>query len=162
MVIKCSKRLSSARSVLLLCAISWCSFGHTAEEEAAEHEHEGPNEIAISLGVVHEGGENDGAVGLEYERRFSESFGAGLLVERSWGDHSATIYALPLVRHVDQWKFFLAPGIEDGHDHREELVRIGTGYEIETGITKVTPGVAIDFVGGETVYILSIALGFNF
>ena len=74
----------------------------------------------------------------------------------------ATIYALPLVRHVDQWKFYLAPGIEGGHDHREELVRVGVGYEIETGTTKVTPVGAIDFVGGETVYILGIALGFNF
>ena len=43
--------LLSARSVLLLCAISRSSLGHTAEDEAAKHkhEHEGPNEIAIFL-----------------------------------------------------------------------------------------------------------------
>ena len=44
---------------------------------------------------------------------------------RSWGDHGATIYALP------------------------------------AGSRKVTPVLAVDFVGGETIYILSVSLGFN-
>ena len=56
----------------------------------------------------------------------------------------------------------MAPGIEDGHDHKEELVRIGTGYEFESGTAKVTPVLALDFAGGETVYVLSIGLGFDF
>ena len=58
--------------------------------------------------------------------------------------------------------FFWAPGTEDRHDHRQELIRIGAGYEIETGTAKVTPVVALDFVGGATAYIISIAIGFNF
>ena len=66
------------------------------------------------------------------------------------------------MRHVDRWKFFLAPGIEDGHDHKEELIRIGTGYEFESGTAKVTPVLALDLAGGETVYVLSIGLGFDF
>ena len=156
--------VTSIRYVVICCAVIWSSNGYTAEHEATEHEqkHEGLNEIAISLGLVHEGRNNDAAAGLEYERRFSESFGAGLLIERSWGDHSATIYALPLISHIDQWKLFVAPGIEDSHGHTEDLVRLGVGYELPAGSRKVTPVLAVDFVGGETIYILSGSLGFNF
>ena len=157
---KIRQAILSVRSVLMLCAVFWSSLGLTAEEEAAEHE--GPNEIAISLGLVHEGRNNDAAAGLEYERRFSESFGAGLLIERSWGDHNATIYALPLIRHINQWKLFAAPGIEDSHGHSENMVRIGAGYELPMESIKVTPVLAVDFVGGETIYILSFSLGFSF
>ena len=156
--------VTSIRYVVICCAVIWSSNGYTAEHEAIEHEqkHEGLNEIAISLGLVHEGRDNDAAAGLEYERRFSESFGAGLLIERSWGDHSATIYALPLIRHIDRWKLFAAPGVEDSHGHSENLVRLGAGYEFPAGTGKVTPVLAVDFVGGETIYVLSVSLGFHF
>jgi hypothetical protein len=161
---KIRQMLLSTRSVALFCVVFWCPYGHAVEQEATEHEqeHEGSNEIAISLGVVHEGRENDAAAGLEYERRFSESFGAGLLIERSWGDHSATVYALPLIRHIDRWKLFAALGIEDSHGHSENMVRIGAGYELPAGSGKVTPALAVDFVGGETIYVLSVSLGFSF
>jgi len=56
----------------------------------------------------------------------------------------------------------LAPGIEGKHDRREDLIRIGAGCEFESGTAKVTPVLAIDFVGRETIYFLSIGLGFDF
>ncbi len=156
--------LSGARALLMLCAIYGSTYGHAAEEHDAElkHQREGRNEISISVGVVHEGGETDSAAGLEYERRFSDSFGAGLLLERGWGDHTATIYALPLIKHVNRWKFFAAPGVEDGHTGSENLLRVGAGYELDAGTAAVTPVLALDFVGGEKIYIFSIALGFDF
>jgi len=157
---KIRKTILSARFALMLCAASWSTYSLAAEKESAEHQ--APNEIAISLGLVHHGRDNDVAVGLEYERRFSASFGVGLLIERSWGDHSATIYALPLVRHIDRWKLFAAPGIEDSHGHSENMVRIGAGYDFPTQMGKVTPVLAVDFVDGETIYVLSVSLGFHF
>jgi hypothetical protein len=73
----------------------------------------------------------------------------------SWGDHNATIYAPPLIRHISQWKLFAAPGIEN-------MVRIGAGYELPVESIKVTPVLAVDFVGEETIYVLSVSLGFSF
>ena len=61
-----------------------------------------------------------------------------------------------------QWKLFAALGIEDSHGHSENMVRIGAGYELPVESTKVTPVLAVDFVGGETIYVLSVSLGFSF
>ena len=54
------------------------------------------------------------------------------------------------------------PGIEKSHGHSENLVRIGAGYDFPTGTGKVTPFLAVDFVDGETIYVLSVSLGFHF
>ena len=156
------QRLLPGWPAALLCVLCWPLNGDAAEKESTEHPHAEKNEVAISVSLVHEGHENDGAAGLEYERRFTEKFGAGLLVERVWGNHDATVYALPLIRHAGRWKFFLAPGFEDSHGHSEDLVRLGAGYEFEAGSARIVPTMAVDFVGGETVYVLSVALGMGF
>ncbi len=154
------QKLSRGWLAVLACTLSWTPHGQAAEQEATEHDHEAKNEIAVSVGLAHEGRENDVAAGLEYERRFTEQFGAGLLVERTWGDHEATIYAIPLIMHVDRWKFFLAPGLEDSHGHSEDLVRLGAGYEFEVGSATIVPTLADDFVGRKT-HVFGLAEAFH-
>jgi len=156
------QKLSRGWLAVLACAVSWIPYSQAAEQETTGHDHEAKNEIAVSVGLAHVGRENDGVAGLEYERRFTEQFGAGLLVERTWGDHEATIYAIPLIRHAGRWKFFLAPGFEHSHGHRDDLVRLGAGYEFGVGSARIVPTLAVDFIGDETVYVLSVALGMSF
>lgn len=145
------------RLVLLLCGIYCSTIGYAAEEEEDQR-----NEIAASLSLVRQAGDNDVAFGLEYERRFSESFGVGMLVERIQGNHDATIYALPLTLHIERWKLILAPGVEKSHGHAEFWLRVGSGYEFEVGKAIVSPLLALDFVDGETVYVVGATIGFGF
>ncbi len=63
---------------------------------------------------------------------------------------------------MDEWKFIVAPGIEEKHGHTEDLLRVGVGLEFEMNEMKVTPSLNIDFVGSETIVILGISFGIGF
>jgi len=110
-------------------------FGSVEEGESNHEEPHYKNEIAIFLGLTHEGRrDNSGAVGLEYERRINDSFGIGALAEFTAGDSDFWVYAISLTFHADRWNFVLAPGVEDIDGHTESLIRLGAGYEHEVRI----------------------------
>ena len=132
-----------------------------APASAQEH-HLEENEIAVFVGIAHEGRDDGVAIGVEYERRIDESLGLGLLVEHTFGDLKTWVFAVPLTLHVEDWKFVLAPGIEDRDGRSENLVRIAVGYEFETSNVKMTPTVNVDFVDDETVFVLGVAFGWPF
>jgi len=128
----------------------------------AQENHLEENVIAILVGFAHEGRDDGVVLGVEYERRIDESLGLGLLVEHTFGDFNTWVFAVPLTLHVEKWKFILAPGIEDRDGHSENLVRIAVGYEFETSKVTVVPAFAVDFVDGETIYVLGVAFGWPF
>ena len=128
---------------------------------AGEHEHPG-NEIAAFAGLADEGGENALALGLEYERRINDVLGIGVLAEKTGGDINSWVYAVPITIHAEWWKLIVAPGIEEKHGHTESLIRIGVGREFEVSELKITPSLSIDFVDGETIYLLGVSFGIAF
>jgi len=145
---------------LLLSSLYWSVPGHAEDDESAEHGKEAKNEIAVFVGLTHEGRrDNSAALGLEYERRLNEKFGVGALAEFTAGDADFWVYAIPLTLHVKRWKFVLAPGVEYNDGHTEKLIRLGTGYEFEPGSMKITPTFAVDFVGGDAVIIAGVTFG---
>lgn len=128
---------------------------------AGEHEHKA-NEIAGFVGLAHEGSYYAPALGLEYERRISSMLGVGVLAEKTWGDIDSWVYAVPFNFHADEWKFIVAPGIEEKHGHTENLLRVGVGLEFEMNEMMVTPSLNFDFVGSETIVVLGVSFGIGF
>jgi len=149
--------------VLFLCMSCAYATGYAAEGEASEHGDESKNEVAVFLGLTHEGRrDNSVAVGVEYERRLNETLGIGALAEFTAGDADFWVFVAPLTIHSDRWKFLLAPGFEYVDGHTKQLFRLGTGYEFETAGMKITPGLNVDFVDGDAVIIGGVSFGFGF
>ncbi len=122
-----------------------------------------PNHIAFILGAAHEARrENGGIIGVEYERRLSQSFGIGALAEHTFGDLDFWIYAIPFGYHIDRWKLYVAPGIEDGHLGTELLIRVGGEYSFEVGSWEFSPTVDIDFVDSEVAIGGGVSIGWGF
>ena len=101
-------------------------------------------------------------MGLEYERRFNDSFGIGALAKKTWRGHDFWVYAVPVTFHIARWKLVVAPGIEQSDGHTENLVRTAVGCEFETSKVRITPTLAVDFVGSEKVVVLGAAFGWDF
>jgi hypothetical protein len=149
------------------CLIS-VSFASPAIGEAGEHdsislrEYE-KNMLNVLVGVTEEGRRDNGVtLGLEYERRLSKSLGVGAVAEHVFGDIGVSVYAVPLFFHTGRWKFLVAPGIETGDFGTEFLVRIGGDYAFHVGDWEIAPGLDVDFVDGDQVLVLGLAIGKGF
>ena len=45
---------------------------------------------------------------------------------------------------------------------KEDSIRLSIGYQLEKDSTTMTPGLNLDFVDGETVYVPGAAIGMGF
>jgi hypothetical protein len=135
---------------------------HKSEiEDGAHHEYH-RNLFAVFVGVAADGRRNNGlALGIEYERRFSQSFGVGVLAEHTFGELDFRVYSVPFAYHTDRWKFYIAPGVEDG-DHTEFLLRLGGEYGFEVGAWEIAPQVDVDFVDSHVIPVLGVTFGKGF
>jgi hypothetical protein len=140
-------------------------------EASAQHSTHGAdshfhrNLIGVFAGVTHEGRrENDAAFGIEYERRFDERFGSGLIVEHTFGDGDFWVVAVPLYMRAGRWRFAVAPGVEDSRDRDAEfLMRFMVGYDFRLGGGwDLAPGLMVDFVDGEDVWVAGLGLSKGF
>ena len=122
------------------------------------------NVISGFVGITGETRRENGlTLGLEYFRRVSGKFSIGAVVERASGDLDFWVYAVPFAYHTGRWKFFVAPGIEDSDKHGSEfLIRLGGEYAYEVGNWEIAPQLSIDFVNGEQLGVLGIAIGRGF
>lgn len=131
--------------------------GHGSEHEYHE------NTVALFVGFAKEGSHHSGpALGIEYEYRLNASFGIGALAEHTFGDFDSWVFALPFAYHTGRWKFYVAPGIEDGHAGSESLVRLGGEYGFRKGQWEISPQVDIDFVDGKEIFVLGVTFGRGF
>jgi hypothetical protein len=134
--------------------------GPNSGHEATHDIH--PNFLALFVGITDEGRREAITLGIEYERRMNETFGIGLVVEHAFGDLDFWVYAVPFAYHTGRWKFFVAPGVEDGDHGSEALVRIGGEYAFEFSGWEISPQFDVDFVDGEEVFVLGVAFGKGF
>jgi hypothetical protein len=158
------------RAVCFLFSLLLASpaFGESGEHEPVSgheitHDYH-KNLMAGFIGFTGETRRENGAtLGIGYIRRVTKTFSVGALVERSTGDLDFWVYAIPFAYNAGRWKFFVAPGIEDSDHHGSEfLVRVGTEYAIEVGNWEIAPQLSIDFVNGEQLGVLGIAVGRGF
>lgn len=111
--------------------------------------------------------ETDFTIGVEYEYKFSEHWGAGVAWERTNGAHDGlgtTVYLGALYWHPSgMWRLGAGVGQEEvggdahHHSHRETLVRASAGYEFLLGGLGIQPALAVDFIGSDTAVVIGIA-----
>ena len=142
----------------------------TAPVKGAEPSHH-LNSVSAFLGATSEGRrQRASTLGLEYERRLSESWFITPAIEHAFGDFDFSIVALTLGYRFDRWAVYAGPGVEwaqrehdDGTETRSEfLFRTGILYELEFGHLIVAPRALVDFVGGETVGVIGVTVGISF
>ena len=131
-----------------------------SDREATHDFH--PNLLALFIGVTDVGRREAVALGIEYERRLNESFGIGVLAEHSFGDLDFWVYAVPFIYHTGRWRFYGAPGVEDGPHGSESLVRLGVEYGYRVGAWEISPQLVVDFVDGDQVTVLGVTFGKGF
>lgn len=156
-------RTALAIGLALLASAFACAEEPTHDDESHAHaEHK--NVIALFVGGATDERRDKGpALGLEYERRVSSSFGIGILVEHTFGDLNSVVYALPFAYHSGAWKAYVAPGIEDREGHEaEDLFRIGAEYGFHVGDWEIAPQVDLDFVEGDRVFVIGVTFGKGF
>ena len=122
-----SRKLTTA---LTLTAMILLANIAVAEESTSGHDSgHHKNIVGVFGGITHGGRRlNAAALGLEYERRIGDSFGIGAVAEYTFGDADVWIFAIPFSYHTGRLKLYVAPGIEDGHHGKEDLVRLGAEY----------------------------------
>jgi hypothetical protein len=155
------KLLALALLALALPAYADSSASNNDHEE--EHAWE-KNGVGLFVGGAFKGErDNDLALGAEYNRHFTDSFGMGILAEYTFADEPTWVYAVMFSRYVrPHWKFYIAPGIEDAK-HSEFLIRVGVeGKAFDIAEWAVAPQIDVDFVSGETTFVVGVTVGKEF
>ena len=158
-------RVSLPAALLVIAGWAGPCFAEDAHGGAHAEEHGfHSNVLGVFVGLTsEERRENAFTFGLEYERRVSESFGVGALVERAAGDLDFWVYAIPFAYHTGPWKLYVAPGIEDSDAHGSEMLfRVGAEYAWEAGDYEIAPQLDLDFVDGETEVVVGVVFARGF
>jgi hypothetical protein len=166
-MVVCSGRRKIALAAWLLLASGPLTAEEASQAAGQEHGHH-DNAIGFFVGLATEEAgsrENGAAVGIEYERRLSDQFGIGGIVEHTYGDLDVWVYAVSFAWHAGPWRLYAAPGIEDTHHGSEGLLRLGIEYGFPVGGWEIAPQFDIDFVEREAEVLVigvTFARGFNF
>jgi len=175
--------LASCLAVLALVAASDLCAQSARPADGSGEEESRRNHVSLFLGATTETGEESATsftVGADYERRLSDLWGVGFLVDFALGDVSRTsLLGVPVYLHpIDPLEVHVAPGVEFSRDEDTDdtdggegetdtetkfAVRVGTAYEFEIGRLVVSPEVNLDFVAGDSpVIVYGLAFGFDF
>jgi hypothetical protein len=159
--------MNTARALSLSALVTFAQ-GALSEEHAEAHdlEHEPHHTIGVFVGNSTEDRRKDrrngATLGLEYEYRYSQQFGVGLVADHVFGDLDVLVLAAPFAWHRGPWKLYGAPGIETGHGQSEPLIRVGVEYGFEAGGLEISPQVDLDFVDGEHVFVIGVVFATPF
>ena len=160
--------LSAALIGLVVSVASLAEESHESDNDRHEHGFH-KNVIGGFVGITGEdnrsGGGRERAVtlGLEYERRFSETFGVIVEAERAFGDLDFTVITVPFVYHRGPWAFSAGPGIEIPDDGEDEFVfRVAGAYAFDRDGYELAPKVGLDFVDSELVFFGGLVIAFGF
>jgi hypothetical protein len=140
--------------------------GHEVSAGHGEH-HSHRHFPGVFVGATSVDSETDFTVGVEYEYKFSEHWGAGAVWETTNEAHDGlgtTVYLASLFWHPSaMWRFGAGLGQEEvggdatHHSHSETLVRVSAGYEFLVGGFGIQPAMAVDFIDEDTAFVFGIA-----
>lgn len=130
---------------------------------AAEGHH---HHLSLSGAATTHDGHTFGAVGADYEYRFSGAggyLGLGALVDQAFSEHPHTIVGVPLTIHpVAGFKVLVAPGVETDGSETHYLTRVGAGYDFSLPAHfTIGPSASFDIVGTSVAWVYGLALGFG-
>ena len=136
-----------------------------AEEAAHGDDSEHHKNVAgIFAGITYaDRRHNEPALGVEYARHINDKFSIGAVAEYTFGDADVWVFAVPFGYSVGHWKMYVAPGIEDGHHGKENLLRLGVERAFEmSGNWEIAPQINVDIVDGEDVWVFGVFFGRKF
>ena len=112
----------------------------------------------------HGSDEHGFAGGMDYEYRFSQWAGVGVLAEAATGDlRDAVVVGLIFVHPWKGLLFAAGPGAEFSSSHTEYLTRLGLAYPFPFAERfTIAPNFNVDLVRGDPTYIYGITLGVGF
>jgi hypothetical protein len=143
--------------LLLACA----SNSAVAQEAGAQYKD--PNTVELFIGGTIDDNDMDASFGAAYERRLSDPFGVGALVEVTVGGSRDWVVAVPFYWHPQEpWRLLVAGGIENDDTGNDFLVRLGGSYEIEFENWSLSPELNLDFVDGDVLTVLGVSFGWKF
>jgi hypothetical protein len=147
---------------------------HQGDSDHESNHHHDKNHLALFLGASSnlEHSHTAFTLGLDYEYRFAEKFGTGLLAEYIFEDQAEVLLGVPIVWHpVQNLKIMAAPlvafsilkVIPDGTQlHLELGLRLGTAYDFHFKNNSIGPAINLDFIDGNTVLVYGLNFGVGF
>ena len=132
---------------------------HEEHKESHYHRHH----VGLFLGSTHEEGQHEFTIGLDYEYRFSQYVGIGLLGEYVGEDAREAVILIPLFIHPYKgFRFMAAPGIKPKKDEEKFILRLGVAYQFPIGNWTIAPEFNLDFTEGNTVEVYGVSFGYGF
>ncbi len=153
-------------------------------EASAHHGRAHRNEVAVFLGETSESGHDaEFTWGLDYKRRISDQWAAGVIFDYAGGELRNSIVApsISFWPGLGNLQLIGAVGVEfhngrnsGGHEESEHgeasdsdetyfLVRLGAAYDIHLGGSfGLVPQVNLDFVESEEVWVYGLGVSYGF
>ena len=156
---------------------------HATPEEHEFHRHHVSVFLGATTADVHAGGEHghegteghggegsegtnretEGTVGLEYQHRFTRTWGLAVAFEYVGGGARNWMTGVgPVLYPVAGLELVAGPGLEYNDGESEFVFRVGLGYAFEVGRWSLTPAFNLDFVEGEHTYVYGLYVGKGF
>ena len=150
-------------SALLLIPAAGAKANDSAGHDFHRH-HVGLFLGAASRPEDHGSDEHGFAAGMDYEYRFSQWAGIGVLAEAASGDlRDAVVAGLVFVHPWKGLLFAAGAGAEISSDDSEFVTRLGVAYQFPLGKRfTIAPNFNVDLVRGDPTYIYGIVLGVGF
>lgn len=136
-----------------------------AEEHHEEHteSHYHRHHVGLMLGNTHEEGEDEFTIGLDYEYRFSQYFGIGLIGEYVGEDAREGVgMGLLFIHPYKGFRFLAGAGVKPKAEETKFIWRLGIGYRFHMGNWTIAPEFNLDFTEGRTVEVYGVSFGYGF
>ena len=136
-----------------------------AGEEHAEHResHYHRHHVGLMLGNTHEEGEDEFTIGLDYEYRFSQYFGIGLIGEYVGEDAREGVgMGLLFIHPYKGFRFLAGAGVKPKAEETKFIWRLGIGYRFPIGNWTIAPEFNVDFTEGRVVEVYGVSFGYGF
>lgn len=158
-------RVKMTLSMVTALALSFIVAAKGAATGNAHHWETSPHHLSALVGTTYtkECG-NAFTLGIDYEYRFSDFLGVGLVAEYASGDLDAYTYLLVADLHItNSFIAQVGPGVEFHSGHKMEVARIGLLYEFEVSGFTVSPQLHYDYHRNhKSAVVAGLAVGMSF
>ena len=147
--------------IIVLTAMfgSWSMFSLGSETSA-----DSAHVLGLFFGRTKGPYDTENTWGLEYEYKFDNQLGAGIVVEETSDGHhgdGVQVYIASFYYHADNWRFGLGFGkekVDSMPSHSESLKRLSISYDFHLGSFGLAPTFTFDRVAGENIKVWGLTL----
>lgn len=119
----------------------------------------------VFFGATNIDSETEFTVGLEYEYKFTPSWGAGAVYEETPDGHKGdgvNVFVASIFYHpTKNIKLGIGLGKEEikgHHPHKEDLYRLSASYDFHVGDFGIAPTLAVDFIDDNEAIVFGVAI----